>query len=54
MVYAIDDKYEILIGGTSPKDRPMYIYLVNKDIKDAEKLIDIRHDDIDKFLNNVP
>ena len=50
--YPIDDKYEILIGGGSLKERPMYIYLVNKDIKDTQERIDIRDDDIDKFINN--
>ena len=40
MLYPIDDNYEILIGGASPNEIPMYIYLVNKD---TEKHIDIRH-----------
>ena len=54
MVYPIDDKYQLLIGGPSLKERPMYIYMINKDSKDAEERIDIRHDNIDKFINNMP
>jgi len=49
--YPIDDKYELLIGGGSLKESPMYITLVNKATK---KSIDIRHDDIAEFINNVP
>jgi hypothetical protein len=45
--YTIDDKYELLIGGGSLKESPMYIYLENKDTK---KSIDIRHDDVNKFI----
>lgn len=54
MRYPIDDKYAVLIGGGSIKETPMYIYLVNNDTKGNEKRIDIRYDDIDKFINNVP
>ena len=46
-LYPIDDKYELLIGGGSLKESPMYINLYNKDTK---KSIDIRYDDIDKFI----
>lgn len=46
-LYPIDDKYELLIGGGSLKESPMYINLSNKDTK---KSIDIRHDDIDEFI----
>ena len=46
-LYPIDHKYELLIGGGSLKSSPMYINLVNKDTK---KSIDIRHDNIDKFI----
>jgi len=46
-VYPINDKYELLIGGGSLKKSPMYINLASKDTK---KSIDIRHDDIDKFI----
>ena len=45
--YPIDNKYELLIGGGSLEKKPMYINLWNKDTK---KFIDIRHDDIDKFI----
>ena len=47
MLYPIDNKYELLVGGGSPEEDPMYINLANKDTK---KYIDIRHDAIDKFL----
>jgi hypothetical protein len=46
-LYPIDDKYELLIGGGSHKKSPMYITLSNKY---TEKSIDIRHDDINKFI----
>lgn len=45
--YPIDNKYDLLIGGGSLNTKPMYIYLSNKVTK---KSIDIRHDDIDKFI----
>ncbi|MBU3146852.1 hypothetical protein [Clostridium sp. CF012] len=51
MWYPIDDKYHLLIGGGSPKEKPMYIYLEYKDINDTEKRIDIRYDNINKFIN---
>jgi hypothetical protein len=46
-LYPIDDKYELLIGGGSLEKSPMYITLANKDTKTS---IDIRHDDINKFI----
>jgi len=48
MSYPIDDKYELLIGGGSLEMSPMYIRLHNKD---TDQSIDIRHDDIDKFIS---
>lgn len=45
--YPIDDKYDLLIGGGSLKERPMYINLSPKYTK---KSIDIRRDDIDEFI----
>ena len=47
-LYPINDKYKLLIGGGSLKQTPMYINLTNKN---SEKYIDIRHDDISKFIN---
>jgi hypothetical protein len=52
MMYPINDKYKILVGGSYGKDKPMYIYLVNNAFKDNEKRIDIRYDNVDKFINS--
>lgn len=52
MMYPINDKYRILVGGSNLKEKPMYIYLVNNDIKDNQKHIDIRYDDVDSFINS--
>jgi hypothetical protein len=52
MMYPINDKYRILVGGSNLKEKPMYIYLVNNDFKDNQKRIDIRYDDVDKFINS--
>ncbi len=46
--YPIDDKYSLLIGSGSSQKPLMYIYLNNND---NQKYIDIRYDDIDKFLH---
>ena len=46
-LYQVDDKYELLIGGGSLKERPMYITLYNKNTKNS---IDIRYDGIDEFI----
>lgn len=46
-LYTIDDKYELSIGGGSLEMSPMYMRLSNKY---TEESIDIRHDDIDKFI----
>jgi hypothetical protein len=51
-MYPINDKYSLLVGSAGPNEPLMYIYLI--DAKDKEKRIDIRYDDIDKFINNVP
>lgn len=51
MWYPIDDKYNLLIGGGSPKEKPMYIYLENKDFNSTKKRIDIRYDNINKIIN---
>lgn len=50
-LYPIDDKYELLIGGGSLTKKPMYITLVDKATK---KSIDIRQDDVAKFIYNAP
>jgi len=47
MAYPINNKYELLIGGGSPQESPMYVNLFNKSTR---KYIDIRHEDIDKFI----
>jgi hypothetical protein len=49
--YPINDEYVILIGGGKMEEKPMYIYLVNK--KTDEK-IDIRYDNISKFIDKTP
>jgi hypothetical protein len=45
--YPIDDKYELVIGGGSLTKSPMYINLYNKA---TNKFIDIRHEDVKKFI----
>lgn len=44
--YNVEDNYRLLIGGGSINDKPKYIYLV----KPSDERIDIRYDDIDRFL----
>ena len=48
--YQINAKYSLLVG--SGGSTLMYVYLQNNN--DEEKRIDIRYDDIDKFLTNTP
>jgi len=50
-LYPINDKYELVIGGGSFTQKPMYINLVDKATK---KSIDIRQDDVAEFIYNVP
>ena len=50
MMYPIDDKYKVMIGGTDPNKKPMYIYLVYTNSKEDQKRIDIRYGDINKFI----
>lgn len=55
LMYAIDDKYAVLIGGV-PDEKPMYIYLTFNYIasKDTDtKRIDIRYDDVEEFINST-
>jgi hypothetical protein len=47
LLYPIDDKYELPIGGGSLERIPMHIYLTNKN---TNKSIDIRYEDIDEFV----
>ena len=49
--YPIDNKYELLIGGGSLTEKPMYINLFNKT---TQKSIDIRREDVAKFINTKP
>jgi len=55
MRYTIDDNYYILVGG-SPKMKPVYVKLIyHKDknnLTENRKMIDIRHDDVDKFIKD--
>jgi len=51
MDYPIDDKYILTIGGGS-EAKPMYIYLIYNNNAEKENRIDIRHDDVDKFIND--
>ena len=48
--YAIDDDYELMIGGT-PTENPMYIYLVRKNDADDSEPIDIRREDVQAFID---
>ena len=50
MAYPIDDKYAVTIGGGS-EAKPKYIYLNYNNNAEKEKYIDIRHDDVEKFIN---
>lgn len=47
-VYAIDEMYELRIGGSGPAHDPMYIYLSLVHARDTK--IDIRTDDVAGFL----
>lgn len=47
MEYKIDDNYSVLVGGAGHETKPMYVRLVRSQDKG---FIDIRYDDVDKFL----
>lgn len=47
--YDIDNDYYVLVGGGSMNTLPMYTILVKINL---DRSIDIRHDDIDTFINN--
>jgi hypothetical protein len=51
MLYPIDDRYNIIVSSGSPNGKPISVMLVNKDVKLMEKGIDIRYNDIDKYLD---
>jgi len=55
MSYTIDNKYNVLVGG-STKVKPVYVKLVYYKDKnsgtDNRKMIDIRHDDVEKFIKD--
>ncbi len=51
MRYPIDEEYSLLVGAGGPSEKLMYVYLVSN--RDDQKRIDIRHEDIDKFLNSI-
>ena len=50
IAYPIDDKYAVTIGGGGSEEKPMYIYLIYNNNAEKENRIDIRHDDVDKFI----
>jgi len=52
MAYPIDDKYAVTIGGGGLESKPKYIYLNYNNNAEKEKYIDIRHDDVEKFINS--
>lgn len=47
--YNIDDRFSLVIGGTSPGKEPMYIYLTAPDGA-AGNFIDIRTSDVEEFI----
>ena len=49
--YAIDNDYELMIGGNPTESNPMYIYLVRKDGNDDSESIDIRREDVQAFID---
>ncbi len=49
--YAIDDDYELMIGGTTTKSNPMYICLVRKNEGNDSESIDIRREDVQEFID---
>lgn len=49
LVYEIDETFDLMIGGSSPVSSPMYIRLVTK--ADRDKYIDIRTEDVEKFIS---
>ena len=48
LIYEIDENYNLMIGGPSMDEDPIYIRLVKAD--DVDAYIDIRTEDIEKFL----
>lgn len=56
MEYWIDTKYRLLVGGSGDSrvlnEKPMYVYLEKKDSKGNPIRIDIRYEDVEKFINS--
>lgn len=50
MEYPIDNIFSVHIGGGSKEEKPMYIELISIDSNDVKRSIDIRYDDIEKFI----
>lgn len=48
MVYPIDDRYHLMVGGFGPDQDPLYIKLVDMA---REEDIDIRQEDVAEFLS---
>ena len=53
MCYEINDEYSVMIGGV-PAEKPMYVRLVRNYGAQNEEYIDLRTDDVLKFLNKAP
>ena len=51
LVYEIDETFDLMIGGGAPVSPPMYIRLVTK--ADRDNYIDIRTEDVEKFISDV-
>jgi hypothetical protein len=52
MEYPVDNKYAVLIGSEQFNGTPVYILLVRKNDKQYEKGIDIRYEDVDKYIGS--
>ena len=49
--FRIDDDYELVMGGDSLENKPMYINLVRKGGTDDSAFIDIRSEDVQAFID---
>lgn len=49
--YEIEGEYDLMIGGTSEDEKPMYVRLVLDG--NTDKYIDIRTENIDEFINST-
>lgn len=56
MKYWIDINYTLLVGGSGDgkllNEKPMYVYLEKRDSNGNPIRIDIRYEDVDKFINS--